>query len=187
MGATRFLSYPYIPHFTPKHWMLPYRVFRPGGVSHGSDSRRMGNPLSGGGIQFESILILPALSILPCPRPYRIGIYPNPTYPIYPIIDRLAGNPMDWITAWRLRNWPRSRKIGAPYRIHRPFGTQRFPIRQGRFVLRMEGNRPIGRSSRAVSNTIGRPPILLGRLGRYYRGVTINRATISSDRRESRQ
>ena len=40
--------------------------------------------LVGGGIQVESILILPGLSILPYPRSYRIEIYPNPTYPILP-------------------------------------------------------------------------------------------------------
>ena len=62
--------------------------------------------LSSGGIQVDSILILTALSILPWPRSYRLGIHPNPTYTIYPIADHLAVNPMDWITAWRRRNWP---------------------------------------------------------------------------------
>ena len=62
--------------------MLPYRIFQPRGVSHGPDARRMGNPLSSGGIQFESILIVPVISILPWPRPYRFGMYP-----IYPILS----------------------------------------------------------------------------------------------------
>ena len=46
-----------------------------------------GSPLSSGGILFDSILILPSLSILPFPRSYRFGIYHNPTYPIYRIIS----------------------------------------------------------------------------------------------------
>ena len=41
-------------------------------------------PIAGGGIQFESILILPALSILPYPRSYRREIYTNPTYRFSP-------------------------------------------------------------------------------------------------------
>ena len=61
-------------------------------------SPRLGGPTAGGGIQLESILILPVLSILPYPRSYRIGIYHNPTYPIYHILDKLADHPMDWIT-----------------------------------------------------------------------------------------
>ena len=65
-----------------------------------------GGPLSSGGIQVDSILILTALSIPPWPRSYRFGIHPNPTYAIYPIADHLVVNPMDWITAWRRRNGP---------------------------------------------------------------------------------
>ena len=42
-------------------------------------------PISSGGVQFDPILILPVLSILPYTRPYRRGISPNPTYPTYPI------------------------------------------------------------------------------------------------------
>ena len=86
--------------------MLAYRVFQPGGVPHGSDARRMGDPLSSGGIQFESTPTLPVLSILPWARSYRFGMYP--IYPIlsYPIVDLLAENPMDWITTWRRINWP---------------------------------------------------------------------------------
>ena len=48
---------------------LSYRIYQPGGASHGSDARRLGNPLSGGGAQFAYILILPVLFILPYPRP----------------------------------------------------------------------------------------------------------------------
>ena len=42
--------------------------------------------LVGGGIQVESILILPGLLILPYPSSSRIEIYPKPTYPFYPIL-----------------------------------------------------------------------------------------------------
>ena len=57
---------------------------------------RMGNPLSSGGIQFESTLILPALSSLS-----------------YPIVDLVAENPTDWITARRRISWPWGQKIRA--------------------------------------------------------------------------
>ena len=84
MGVTQFLS---LFLTLLLHWMLSYRICQPGGLSHGSGARRMGNPLSSGGIQIDSILILPSLSILPCPRSYRFGIYPITTYPIYPILS----------------------------------------------------------------------------------------------------
>ena len=46
-----------------------------------------GGPFAGGGIQFESTLILLRLSNLPYPRPYMIGIYRNPAYHIYRILS----------------------------------------------------------------------------------------------------
>ena len=89
---------------TLHHWMLSYRILQPGGVSHGPDVPRMGNPLSSGGIQFESIIILPSLSILPWHRTYRFG-----TYPIYHIISYRrpdGGESYALDNARRRFNWP---------------------------------------------------------------------------------
>ena len=49
--------------------------------------------LSIGGIQIDSIAILPVLHIPPFPRPYRCGAYPNPTYPI---VEHVALNPTEY-------------------------------------------------------------------------------------------
>ena len=43
--------------------------------------------LSSGGTQFDSIATLPSLSILHCPRPYKFGTLPDPTYPIFRILS----------------------------------------------------------------------------------------------------
>ena len=97
--------------------MLAYRICRPGGVSHGSGARRMGNPLSRGGTQFDSIITLPALSILQCPRSFRFGIYPNTTYPIYPILASPIWRRILWVIlilhVLSILPCPRSYRIGV--------------------------------------------------------------------------
>ena len=138
MGVTQCL--PHIPHFTAAESevstgmsvtqfislyssLYPYNAgcypigYANRGATHGSDARRLGGPLSSGGIHFDSILILPALSILPCPRFYRFGIYPNPTYPIYPILSSTIWCRIQWIIlilpALSILFRPRSYSIGV--------------------------------------------------------------------------
>ena len=77
---------PYIPHFTPTTLDVILSDMPIGRGAPWIGRPPDGEPLSCGGILFGSILILPSLSRLPCPRSYRCGIYPSPPYPIYHIL-----------------------------------------------------------------------------------------------------
>ena len=74
-------------------------------------------PLSSCGIQFESILILPALVILRFPRFERFWIYTNPTYPIYRILSSSIWRGIRWVIlilpALCILPCPRSYRIGV--------------------------------------------------------------------------
>ena len=100
-----------------RHWMLSYRIFEAGWVFCGSDVRRLRRPQSSGGIQFDSIIILPSIYILRFPRPYRLWIYPNPTYPSYRILTSAIWRGIQRITlilpALCILPCPRSYRIGV--------------------------------------------------------------------------
>ena len=152
MGETQFLAY--IPHFTPTSLDVTISDMPTGGLSHGPGARWAGNPLLGCGIQSEHTIILPSLSILPFHRPYRFGIYPNPTYTIYPFANQVAANPTAWVSAWRRVNWPRNQRITSRYMISRPVGASWSPILMGRYVPSLVGTQPIEYSPWSVSDAI---------------------------------
>ena len=62
-----------------------------------TDRAPVDTPIADGGIQFESILILPVLSILQYHRSYRRGVYPNPNYPTNPILSSANWRRTLWI------------------------------------------------------------------------------------------
>ena len=64
--------------------------YPPFGVSYGWGTRR-----SGSIVIISIVFDIP--SILPYPRSYRIGIYPKPTYPIYPILSSTNWWSILWI------------------------------------------------------------------------------------------
>ena len=90
-------SYPYIPHFNPATLDAILSDMPTGGRIPWIRFPPDVGPLSRGGAEFDSILTLPTLSIIPCPRTYRFGIYPDSTYPIYRILSSSIWRGIQWV------------------------------------------------------------------------------------------